>query len=152
MHSSRMRTARAMTGRILRGGCMPRMPPLRHPHLPSGHACPPSPHTPLCHAHPLHHTHPPSPCMPPFATHTPPFTTQPPLCHTCPPFATHATPPRHAHPLEQPCMPPPRAATHASPQSNHACLPGATTHAPPVDRMWTHTSENITLPQLRCGW
>ena len=46
-------------------------------------------------------------------------------------------------PWEQPRMPPwsnhahpPRATMHA-PQSNHA--------HPPVDRMWTHTSENITV-------
>ena len=57
-------------------------------------------------------------------------------CHTCPP-AMHA-------PL-LPCMPPP----------HHACplprMPPAM-HAPLWTEFLTHASENITLPQLRCGW
>ena len=94
MHSSRMRTARAMTGRISGGGG-------------ACHTCPPfTMHAPL------------SPCMPPFATHAPPspcmppFTMHAPLCHACPllprmPPLCHTCPPRHAcPPREQPRIPP----------------------------------------------
>ena len=54
--------------------------------------------------------------------------------HACPPQATRHAPEQPCTPPEQPRMP-----------------PQATMHAPPVDKMWTHASENITLPQLRCG-
>ena len=98
------------------------------------------------------------PCMPPPEQPCMPLSN-----HACPPGATMHAPLEQPHapqatmhaPQEQPCMPP---------KSNHACPPeqpcmppnpptplGATTHAP-MDRMWTHASENITLPQLRCGW
>ena len=61
------------------------------------------------------------PCMPP------------PSNHACPPAAT-----THA-PLEQ---------THMLPSRDQPCMPpqGATTHAPPVNRM-TNRCKNITLPQ-----
>ena len=87
--------------------------------------------------------------------------------HAPPPGSNHAcSPPEHPRtpPLEQPRTPP-RNNHACPPRSNHAppspwatthTPPGATTHAPPsnharppVDRMWTHASENITLPQLR---
>ena len=90
MHSSRIRTARAMTGRISWGGAY-------HAHLPLPHACQPfATHAPLRHTPSLHHTCPPSPCMPPpgATTHTPPGSN-----HAHPPGATmnplsnHACPP-----------------------------------------------------------
>ena len=86
MHSSRMRTARALTDRIRVGG-----------HV--GHACP-LPCTPRCHACPPAHTCHPLPCTPT------PCHTRPPThanCHTCP-LAMHAPPATHAPPAH---MPPP---------------------------------------------
>ena len=58
------------------------------------------------------------------------------------------TPPQsnHACPPEQPRMPPPPEQPRMPPTP-----PPEHPHTPPVDRMWTHASENITLPQLRCG-
>ena len=63
----------------------------------------------------------------------------------------------HARPPEQPCMPSgatmhiPHATTHPleqprTPWSNHARSPEQPRKLP-----LTHASENITLPQLRCG-
>ena len=93
MHSSRMRTACAMTGRISWGGACHARPP--SPHMPPLLPCtPPLPHTP-----PLHHTRPPSPCTPlhhacpPFAIHAPPFTTHAPPGHARSPGATTHVPP-----------------------------------------------------------
>ena len=104
--------------------------------------------------------HVPLPCMPPCHA-CPPLPCMPhPPCHTCP--AMHA--PCHAHPL--PCMPPNHACPpchacplpcrlprHAYPPAMHApcqaCPPAR--HAPPWTEFLTHASENITLPQLRCG-
>ena len=85
MHSSRMRTAHAMTGRIS-WGVHTMHAPLLSPCMP-----PPSPHMPpLCHACP------PLPCMPP-------------LCHACPlGAATHAPPGATTHA-------PPGATMHAPP-------------------------------------
>ena len=58
--------------------------------------------------------------------------------HTPP--ATHT--PRHAHP---PCMPP---AMHAP----LPCTPPSMHTPPPLwTEFLTHASENITLPQIRCG-
>ena len=132
MHSSRMRTARSLTV---------------------------SPYLVVSHAHPPLE----QPCMPPREQPC-----MPPLGATMhAPQEQPCMPPQsnHACPREQPCTPP-----GSNPRSNHACPlppgatmhtpspqeqpcmpPRATTHAPPVDRMWTHASENITLPQLRCG-
>ena len=134
MHSSRMHTAHAMTGRISwGGGCIPRTPPF------ATHA-PFAMHTPLCHA-----------CLP-FAMHAPPlpcaapFTTHAHLCHTCPPGAT-----THAPQSNHTCPPPPsRRSNHACPpRSNHACPPGSTTHAPPCGL--TDTCKNITFANFFCG-
>ena len=78
-------------------------------------------------------------------THAPPNKTM----HAPPNKTTHAPPNKttHAHPR-------PNKTTHAHPRPNktmHA-PPGATTHAPPPwTELLTHASENITLPQLRCG-
>ena len=160
MHSSRMRTARATTGRAYH-----ERPPFTMHASPFCHPCPPSPCTPLCHACP------PSPCMPPLP-HTPPFTTHAPLCHACPPlpctpplhhtylpFTTH-TPLCHTYPSrsnrtcppspeqphtppspEQPCMLPLGATTHAPLQSNHA--------RPPCGQ--TDTCKSITFANIVCG-
>ena len=68
----------------------------------------------------------PLPCMPPS--------------HACPP-ATHAPPAMHA-PL--PDIPP----SHTCPPATHTPLPCT---PPPWTEFVTHASENITLPQLRCG-
>ena len=75
-----------------------------------------------------------------------------------PSWRNHAHPQEQPHtPPEQPCMPPdPPAHTRAPqlplpPQSNHTHPQGATTHAPLWTELLTHASENITLPQLRCG-
>ena len=78
-------------------------------------------------------------------------------CHACPP-AMHA--PHHACPL--PCMPPAMHAlpchAHPPPQTPpcHACplpcmppLPNMS--PPPWTEFLTHTCDNITLQQLRCG-
>ena len=134
MHSSRMRTARSLT--ISRH--IPCTPPwINHAHPPSNHAPPEQP------------------CMPPEQPHMPPWSN-----HACPPWSNHACPRATLHPpWEQPRMAPEQP--HMPPWSNHACPPppGATMHAspqeqpcisPPVDRMWTQASENITLPQLHC--
>ena len=129
MYSSRMRTARAMTGRISGGRvhtthASPFATPPLLPHMP-----------PLCHACP------PLPHMPPFAIPPPPFTTHAPLHHACPPlpcmppFTTHALLAMHAPPeqlrtpQEQPCMPP-RATTHTPWEQPCTPPPRATTHAP----------------------
>ena len=131
MHSSRMRTARAMTGHISWGGVhtthappLPHMPPFAM-HAPLHHARSPTfaTHTPLCHACP------PSPCMPP-----------PPEQPRMPPGAT-----THA-PREQPRMTP-WEQPHMSPGSNHAHPPGETTHAPPPVNRMINRCKNITLPQ-----
>ena len=137
-----MRTARSLT--VSRSICHAcpchcHMPPTTHAplchvcplatHAPAMHAPSPAMHTP-CHACPL-------PCMPPTMhapCHTCPLPHMPPRhmppCHACPP---PWTPPCHAHPLPLPCMP----------------LPPCT---PPLwTEFLTHASENITLPQHRCG-
>ena len=150
MHSSRMRTSCAMTGRIS-GGCIPCTPPPFAMHAPPLPRMPPfTMHAPLL------------PCMPPFRH------TCPPSNHACPPGATmhapleqpcmppeattHAPTPEqpHTHPLEQPHPPPrqprmpPRATMHAPPpRSNHA-------HPPPVNRI-TDRCKNITFANYVCG-
>ena len=102
MHSSRMRTDRAMTSRISYHACLPFAM-----HAPLHHTCPPF----TMHA-PLLPCMPPSPCMPP-------------IHHACPP-GTHAALPLgatiHNPGSNHACHPP---------MSSHACPPGATTHAPP---------------------
>ena len=66
MHSSRMRTGRALTDCIVVWGGVPGTHPLLATHTPL-------PCTPLRHACPPFTTHaPPLPCMPHFATHAPP--------------------------------------------------------------------------------
>ena len=139
MHSSRMRTACSMTGRIS-AGCIPRMTPLfatppLSPHMPNlCHACPPfATHAPLCHACP------PLPHMPPLCHTCPPHHACPPSNHACPPGATTHTP------QEQPRMPP-RATMHTP----HLHPPGATTHGPPVNRI-TDRCKNITFANYVCG-
>ena len=99
MHSSRMRTARAMIGRISWGeGAY-------HTHPPFRHACPPSPRTPplLPRTPPLHHTPPRHACPPGPTMHAPPGATThaPQNNHACPPREQPRMPPR-----EQPHMPP----------------------------------------------
>ena len=142
MHSSRVRTACAMTGHAY-------------------HAHPPLPHMPL-----LRHACPPSPCMPPLCHACPPpfHHACPPLPHT-PPRSNHVCPPS----WEQPCIPP-RAIMHA-PRSNHACPPGTTMHPPEqprmptphpsppeqprtpplVDRQTPVKTKNITFANFVCG-
>ena len=76
MHSSRMRTGRALTDCI--SWCPGGMHGTHAPPLP---CMPPfAMHTRLCHACPLHHT------CPPFAIHAP-------LCQAYSPFATHTPSP-----------------------------------------------------------
>ena len=101
MHSSRMRTARAMTGRISWGGCAYHACPPFTTHAPpfTTHA-PPLPHMP-----PLHHRCAPLPCTHPFTTH-PLRHAHPPPRHACPPGSNHAPPreqPRTPAPLWTEC-------------------------------------------------
>ena len=162
MHSSRIRTACSLTvsHSICHACSLPHMSPsATHTPLPF---MPPTMHAPSpCHTHPpttyapLLCT-PPMPCMPP-AMHV--------TCHTCPlpctPPATHA--PCHAYPLPHtlhchtcpPCNTCPQACTPLPlPHTPHPPTTHAPCHACPS--LWTefltHVSENITLPQLRCGW
>ena len=92
----------------------------------------------------------------PLTTAHPPATHAPlprmPHCHACPP-AMHASPPHACLPAMYapamhaplPCTP---TATHTSPCHAH---PPAVHAPPPWTEFLTHASENITLPQLRCG-
>ena len=79
------------------------------------------------------------------------------ICHACP---CHTCPPAMHTPL--PCMPPPCTppATHTHPAMHipPPCMPHPNMHIPchtcppyPWTEFLTHASENITLPQLRCG-
>ena len=136
MHSSRMHTTRSLTV---------------SPYLIIFHACPPPRSNHACPPRATMH----APIPPRGTTHAPPWE-QP------------CMPPKQPHtPLEQPCTPP-RATMHAPqeqprmpPQSNHACphppeqprmppTPGATTHAPPVNRI-TDRCKNITFANYVCG-
>ena len=139
MHSSRMRTAHAMTGRISGGGVHTTHASLPFAMHASHHA-----HNPFAMHTPLRHTHPPSLCMPPPPSpHTPPSPCTL-LHHACPPLP--CTPPQsnHACPLSGATM-------HPSPRSNHPCPPPeATTHAPPVNRI-TDRCKNITFANYVCG-
>ena len=136
MHSSRMHTACSFTvSHSICHTCTPcHAQPL--PCMPPCHACP-LPCMPSCHA-PLPHT---PPCMPPAMYAPlpcmPPCHSYPPAMHA--PSATHA--PHHA------CPPTMHAPCRACPPTTHT---PCNAH-PPWQEFLTHTSENITLPQLRCG-
>ena len=178
MHSSRMRTAHSLTISpylVVSHACpqeQPCMPPTAPPQ--SNHATMHAPQEQPCtpqnnHALPgattppwSNHACPPEqPCMPPQSNHAclPGATTPPWSNHECPPRATmHAPQSNHIPTHPRATMHAPLGATmHASPEQPHTpranmhAPPGTTTHTPPVNRMWTHASENITLPQLRCG-
>ena len=161
-----MRTAHLLTDRIScyqdgGGGC-------------ACHTCPPAMHA-SSHTHPQPHISPGHACPQPCMALRPPATQALPLAmHAL--LAMHA--PHHAYSLAmhtpQPCMPPVTSppATHAweqtpseqtplgvdtplraDPQTRHP--PGADTPQEQTSPLWTefltHASENITLPQLRCG-
>ena len=162
MHSSRMRTARSLTVSpylVVSHACPPRSTthPPEQPCMPPqcNHACPPleQPCTPLPPLEQPCMLLPPweQPYMPPNATmHAPLWSNharRSPLWsnHACcsPPGSNHTCPPRSNHacpPWEQPRMPPLLTESQTG-----------DTHAHPWTELLTHTSENITLPQLRCG-
>ena len=131
MHSSRMRTARSLIVSL---------------YLVISHACLPftthipfTTHTPLHHAPslqpcmaPSNHACPQEPCMPPRTMHAPSNHAHPPSPHMSP--SNHACPPANTHAL----------ITMHAPPSNHA-------RPPPCGQNSWHASENIALPQLRCG-
>ena len=93
----------------------------------------------ICHAWPPSHACPP-PRMPPAMHASLPC--MPSVMHTSP--TMHA--PRHAHPATMHASLP-----HMAPHHAHPHPPAKHDPPPPWTEFLTHASENITLPQLRCG-